>query len=167
MDNTDETINTTETNATEPSIFDSRAVEAAFQSLLNAGIEEHFGQEKHAVEGRNSGNSRNGKNKKKVRGDSGELEIETHRDRESSFEPRFIKKRQTSVGNFTDKIVSLYARGMTTREIEEHLREMYGIDVSPQFVTRATENECRPTFSNGITVRWTACIPLCMSTGYS
>lgn len=102
-------------------------------------MEEHLGYPKHAPEGKNTGNSRNGKDSKKIRGDFGELEIETPRDRDGSFEPDVIKKRQCSVGNFSDKIVSLYARGLTTREIEEHLREMYQIEVSPQFITRATE----------------------------
>ncbi len=120
--------------------FIQSLVKTAFQSLLNAEMEEHLGYDKHAPEGRNSGNSRNGKGRKKVRGDFGEVEIETPRDREASFDPQLIKKRETNIGNFADKIVSLYARGMTTREIEEHLREMYGIDVSPQFVTRATEH---------------------------
>lgn len=114
-------------------------LKSTFQTLLNAEMEEHLGYEKHAPEGRNTGNSRNGKNAKKVRGDFGEVEIETPRDRDGSFDPALIKKRQTSVGNFADKIVSLYARGMTTREIEEHLREMYQIEVSAQFITRATE----------------------------
>jgi len=110
-----------------------------FESLLEAEMEEHLGYEKHDPEGQKTGNSRNGKGSKKVRGDFGEVEIETPRDREASFEPALIKKRQSSVGNFSDKIVSLYARGLTTREIEEHLREMYQIEVSPQFITRATE----------------------------
>lgn len=114
-------------------------LKSTFQTLLDAEMEEHLGYEKHAPEGHNSGNSRNGRSAKRVRGDFGEVEIETPRDRDSSFAPALIKKRQTSVGNFTDKIVSLYARGMTTREIEEHLREMYQIEVSAQFITRATE----------------------------
>ena len=114
-------------------------LKTTFQALLNAEMEEHLGYEKHASEGHNTGNSRNGKGAKKVRGDFGEVEISTPRDRDGSFEPALIKKRQTSVGNFADKIVSLYARGMTTREIEDHLREMYQIEVSPQFITRATE----------------------------
>ena len=119
--------------------FIQSLVKTAFQSLLNAEMEEHLGYEKHAPEGRNSGNSRNGRGRKKVRGDFGEVEIETPRDREGSFEPQLIKKRETSIGKFADKIISLYSRGMTTREIEEHLREMYGIEVSAQFITRATE----------------------------
>lgn len=114
-------------------------LKSTFQTLLNAEMEEHLGYEKHAPRGENNDNARNGRGKKKVRGDFGEVEIETPRDRDASFDPALIKKRQTSVGNFSDKIVSLYARGLTTREIEDHLREMYQIEVSPQFITRATE----------------------------
>jgi len=112
---------------------------ATFQAMLDTEMEEHLGYAAKDREAKTEANSRNGKGTKKVRGDFGELEIETQRDRDGTFEPQLIKKRQKSVGDFTDKIVSLYARGMTTREIEDHLREMYDIEVSPQFVSRATE----------------------------
>jgi transposase-like protein len=112
---------------------------ATFQAMLDAEMEEHLGYGNNDREAKKTSNSRNGKGTKKVRGDFGELEIETQRDRDGTFEPQLIKKRQKSVGDFTDKIVSLYARGMTTREIEDHLREMYDIEVSPQFISRATE----------------------------
>jgi len=112
-----------------------------FQAMLETEMEEHLGyaQNDRDAKTESKSNSRNGKSTKKVRGDFGELEIETQRDRDGTFEPQLIKKRQTSVGNFTDKIISLYSRGMTTREIEDHLREMYGIEVSAQFISRATE----------------------------
>lgn len=117
--------------------FIQNLVKSAFQSLLNVEMDEHLGYEKHD---RSEGtNARNGKKSKTIRGDFGEVEIEAPRDRDGSFDPQIIKKRQTSIGNFSDKIVSLYARGMSTREIEEHLREMYGIEVSAQFISRATE----------------------------
>ena len=112
---------------------------ATFQALLDAEMEEHLGYKPGDREAKETSNARNGKGKKKVRGDFGEVELETPRDRDGTFEPKLIKKRQSSVGNFSDKIVSLYARGLTTREIEEHLREMYSIEVSPQFISRATE----------------------------
>lgn len=112
---------------------------ATFQAMLDAEMEEHLGYAANDRESKKEPNSRNGKGTKKIRGDFGELEIETQRDREGTFDPKLIKKRQRSVGDFTDKIVSLYARGMTTREIEDHLREMYEIEVSPQFISRATE----------------------------
>lgn len=117
--------------------FIQNLVKSAFQSLLNVEMDEHLGYERYD---RSEGtNARNGKKSKTIRGDFGEVEIETPRDRDGSFDPQIIKKRQTSVGNFSDKIVSLYARGMSTREIEEHLREMYGIEVSAQFISRATD----------------------------
>lgn len=109
------------------------------EAFLELEMEEHLGYAPHAAEGRGSGNSRNGATAKTVRGDFGEVAIETPRDRNGEFEPKIVAKRQTSVGNFTDIVVSLYARGMSTREIEDHVRQIYGIEVSPQFVSRATE----------------------------
>jgi transposase-like protein len=114
-------------------------VKDTLESFLELEMEEHLGYAKHDPEGRGSGNSRNGAMAKTVRGDFGEIEIETPRDRNSSFEPKVVAKRQTSVGNFSEAIVSLYARGMTTREIEQHVQEIYGVEVSSQFVSRVTE----------------------------
>lgn len=74
-----------------------------------------------------------------MRGDFGEIEIETPRDGNASFDTKIVGKRQTSVGNFSEAVVSLYARGMTTREIEQHVKEIYGVEISPQFVSRVTE----------------------------
>lgn len=109
------------------------------EALLELEMEEHLGYARYDPEGRGSGNSRNGGSSKTVRGDFGELDIETPRDRNGSFEPKIVAKRQRSVGNFSEAIVSLYARGLTTREIEQHIKEMYGVEISPQFVSRATE----------------------------
>jgi transposase-like protein len=123
---------------------DSKAVvqsliKQTLEAFLEVEMEEHLGYSRYAPEGRGSGNSRNGSIAKTVRGDFGEVEIETPRDRNGDFEPKLVGKRQTSIGNFTDTIISLYARGMTTREIEEHIKQIYGIEISPQFVSRATE----------------------------
>jgi putative transposase len=114
-------------------------VKDTLEACLELELEEHLGYAKHDPGGRGSGNSRNGAIPKTVRGDFGEIEIETPRDRNSSFEPKAVAKRQTSVGNFSEAIISLYARGMTTREIEQHVQEIYGVEVSPQFVSRVTE----------------------------
>lgn len=114
-------------------------VKQMMEALLELEMEEQLGYSKYAAEGRGSGNSRNGSTSKTVRGDFGEIQLETPRDRNGEFEPKIVAKRQTSVGNFTDMVVSLYTRGMTTREIEEHIKQIYGIDISPQFVSRATE----------------------------
>lgn len=114
-------------------------VKQTLEAFLELEMEEHLGYPRYGSQGRGSGNSRNGTSTKTVRGDFGEVEIETPRDRNGEFEPKVVAKRQTSVGNFTETVVSLYARGMTTREIEDHVKQVYGIEVSPQFVSRATE----------------------------
>lgn len=114
-------------------------VKDTIEAFLELEMEEHLGYPKHDSEGRNSGNSRNGVGSKTVRGDFGEVEIETPRDRNASFEPKVVAKRQTSVGNFSEAVISLYTRGLSTREIEQHVKEIYGIDISPQFVSRVTE----------------------------
>jgi putative transposase len=114
-------------------------VKDTLEALLALEMEEHLGYAKHDPEGRGSGNSRNGAMRKTVRGDFGEIDIETPRDRNSSFEPKIVAKRQTSVGNFGEAVMSLYARGMTTREIEQHVKEIYGVEISPQFVSRVTD----------------------------
>jgi len=124
--------------------LDSKAVvqslvKQTLEAFLELEMEEHLGYPRYAPEGRGSGNSRNGAGVKTVRGDFGELEIETPRDRNGDFEPKLVAKRQTSLGNFTETVISLYARGMSTREIEDHVKQVYGVEISPQFVSRATE----------------------------
>jgi putative transposase len=116
-----------------------KLVKDTLEAFLELELEEHLGYAKHEAEGRGSGNSRNGGTPKTVRGDFGEIGIETPRDRNSSFAPKIVAKRQTSVGNFSEAVISLYARGMTTREIEQHVKDIYGVEISPQFVSRVTE----------------------------
>ena len=118
--------------------FLQQIVRTTMQALLDAEMTEHLGYDKHHPGPESSGNSRNGYGSKKLRGDFGEVVIQTPRDRDASFQPQVVGKRQTSVGNFSGKIVSLYARGLTTREIQQHLEEIYGIDVSPEFISRIT-----------------------------
>src|SRR6185437_12172168 len=93
----------------------------------------------HDPAGYHSGNSRNGRSRKKLKGDFGEIDLETPRDRNGSFEPKIIAKNQTRFTGFDDKILSMYARGMTTREIQGHLEEIYGIEVSPQLISNVTD----------------------------
>ncbi len=114
-------------------------VKETLEAFLELEMEQHLGYPKHDPEGRGSGNSRNGSTPKTVRGDFGEVHIETPRDRNSSFAPKIVAKRQTSVGNFSEAVVSLYARGLTTREIEQHVKDIYGVEISQQFVSRVTE----------------------------
>jgi len=112
---------------------------ALLERALSAELTEHVGYEKHDPVGHNSGNSRNGTTRKSLKGDFGEFELETPRDRNGSFEPKIVTKGQTRFTGFDDKIISMYSRGMTTREIEGHLKEIYGIEVSPTLISNVTE----------------------------
>ena len=116
-----------------------RFVKAVLERAMNAELTHHLGYEKHDPAGYKSGNSRNGASSKTVKGEFGELEIEVPRDRKSSFEPQILPKHQTRFTGFDDKIISMYARGMTTREIEGHLKEIYGVEVSAALVSQVTE----------------------------
>src|SRR5215472_14644841 len=112
---------------------------AILERAMNAELTNHLGYEKHDPAGNNSGNSRNGTTAKTVKGEFGEMVVETPRDRNSSFEPQILKKHQTRFEGFDDKIISLYARGMTTRDIRSHLEEMYGVEVSPALISEVTD----------------------------
>jgi len=112
-----------------------RLVERALQGEMTA----HLGYEPHAPEGHGSGNSRNGKGTKTVQTDTGQFEIEVPRDREGSFEPQLVKKRQRRLSGFDDKVVALYARGLSTREIQAELESFYGAEVSPTLISNVTE----------------------------
>ena len=92
---------------------------------------DHLGYEKHAPAGHHRGNSRNGKSQKTLKGEFGELELETPRDRQATFDPKIVAKRQTRRTGFDDKIIPRYTRGMSAHEIQDHLEEIYGIEVSP------------------------------------
>src|SRR5580765_6197501 len=112
---------------------------ALIERALDAELTQHLGYEKHDPAGYHSGNSRNGASAKTVVGEFGEITVETPRDRNSSFEPQILKKHQTRFDGFDKKILSMYARGMTTREIQGHLQEMYGVEVSPTLVSDVTD----------------------------
>lgn len=109
------------------------------ERALQTEMTNHLGYGKHDPAGYNTGNSRNGATRKKLKGDFGEIELETPRDRNGSFEPKIIAKGQTRFTGFDDKIVSMYARGMSTRDIQAHLEEMYGVEVSPALISEVTE----------------------------
>lgn len=108
------------------------------ERALDGELTHHLGYEKHAAEGAGTGNSRNGKSRKKIRTDHGDLQIEVPRDRNGEFEPRIIGKNQTRFEGLDDKIISMYSRGMTTRDISTHLKELYGVDVSADFISQVT-----------------------------
>lgn len=112
---------------------------ALIERALSAELTEHLGYEKGDPAGRGSGNSRNGTSAKTLLTDDGTVEISVPRDRAGSFEPKLVAKGQTRFDGFDDKILSLYARGMTVREIQGHLAELYGVEVSPDLISRVTD----------------------------
>ena len=109
------------------------------ERAMQAELTEHLGYEKHSPSGKNSGNSRNGGYNKTITGEFGNLDITTPSDRNSTFEPVILPKGETRFTGFDDKIISMYARGMTTRDIQGHLQEIYGIDVSPALISQVTD----------------------------
>ena len=109
------------------------------ERALDAELTHHLGHDKHQPVGNSSGNTRNGFSRKKLKGEFGELPIEIPRDRHGTFEPQIVEKHQTHWVGFDDKILSLYARGMTVREIQAHLQEMYGAEVSPSLISSVTD----------------------------
>ncbi len=113
---------------------------ALVERAMEAELTTHLGYEKHDPVGYGSGNSRNGKSKKRLKGDFGEVEIEVPRDREASFQPQIVPKGETRFAGFDDKILSMYARGLTTREIQGHLQEIYGVEVSPTLISNVTDS---------------------------
>lgn len=110
------------------------------ERALEGEMAEHLGYERHATSGTNSGNSRNGTGSKTVLSDTGPLEIAVPRDRNGAFEPQLVEKRQRRLPGFDDKVIALYARGMTTREIQGHLKELYGTEVSPALISSVTDS---------------------------
>jgi putative transposase len=112
---------------------------ALVERALQGELTHHLGYTKHAPEGKNTGNSRNGTSSKTIKGKRGQVDIEVPRDRNGEFEPQLIKKGQTRFDGLDEKVISLYARGMTTREIQGHLEEMYGVEVSPSLISTVTD----------------------------
>ena len=109
------------------------------ERAMKAEMTEHLGYEKNAPVNKKTSNSRNGSYKKRVKGEFGNLDIVVPRDRDASFEPIILPKGQSRFTGFDDKIIALYARGMTTRDIQAHLEEMYGVEVSPTLVSQVTK----------------------------
>ena len=117
----------------------SQLVKMTVEAALGAEMEDHLGYEKHAPEGRNSGNSRNGTSSKKLKGKHGEVAIDTPRDRNGTFEPKLLGKYQTRLTDFDDQILCLYAKGMTTRQIVDAFQEMYGAEISATLISKVTD----------------------------
>jgi putative transposase len=112
---------------------------ALVERAMQAELTHHLGYEKHDPGGKGSGNSRNGTSSKTLKGDFGEVDIEVPRDRKGSFEPKIVPRHQRRFSGFDDKILSMYARGMTTREIQGHLQEIYGVEVLPSLISEVTD----------------------------
>lgn len=109
------------------------------ERALEAEMAEHLGHGKHEPVANPAGNARNGRSKKTLKGEFGELPIEIPRDRLASFEPQLVPKHQTRWAGFDNKILSLYARGMSVRDIQAHLEDMYGAEVSPTLISSVTD----------------------------
>lgn len=110
------------------------------ERMLEAEMTDHLGYEKHASEGHNNGNSRNGTSTKILKGDKGNISIDIPRDRDGGFEPKLIRKYQTRWPDFDEKIISMYGRGMTTRDIQGHIEDMYGVEISPDLISQITDS---------------------------
>ena len=117
--------------------FTQMLTKVAVEAALNGELDAHLGYEKHQKS--TSTNSRNGHTTKTLKTEDGEFQLNTPRDREGSFEPQLVKKHQIRFTSMDDKILSLYAKGMTTREIVATFKEMYGADVSPTLISKVTD----------------------------
>ena len=118
--------------------FSQMLTKITIEAALNAELDDHLGYEKHVQS--DNPNSRNGYSTKTLKTEDGQFEIDTPRDRDGSFEPQLVKKQQTRFTSMDDKIFSLYAKGMTTREIAATFKEMYGADVSASLISKVTDN---------------------------
>ena len=112
---------------------------AIIERALESELTHELGYEKHSSPSKPSGNARNGTSPKTLKTDHGDLDLSIPRDRNSDFEPQIVKKGQRRFTGFDDKIVSMYARGMTTRDIQGHLEEIYGVEVSPALISSVTD----------------------------
>ena len=117
--------------------FSQMLTKVTVEAALNAELDEHLGYEKHAQS--DTSNSRNGVSRKQLQTEDGTFELTTPRDRDGSFEPQLVGKHQRRFTSMSDKILSLYAKGMTTREIEATFLEMYGAEVSPTLISKVTD----------------------------
>lgn len=116
-----------------------RLTKKLVEGALGAEMTHHLGYEKHDSAGEGTGNSRNGVSPKTLKGDFGQVEIEVPRDRNGSFEPKIVAKHQRRFTGFDDKILSMYARGMSTREIQGHLAEIYQVEISASLISEVTD----------------------------
>ena len=116
-----------------------RLFAGTIEQMLEAEMDEHLGYEKNSAAGNNTGNSRNGYGRKTISSDYGDCEISVPRDRNGEFEPKVIQKRQTRTDEIEQKIMAMYAKGMSQRDIEDTLREIYGSEISQGLISRITD----------------------------
>jgi putative transposase len=136
----DELIATSGGSLIGPDGLVKELTKALVERMLAGEMNHHLGYEKHDPDGYGSGNSRNGKSRKTLKGEAGEMRIEVPRDRNGTFEPKLIEKHQTRFEGFDAKILSMYALGMTVRDIQGHLHDMYGVDVSAGLISEVTDS---------------------------
>jgi len=111
----------------------------AIQEMLEAELEDDLGYSRYDYKNKATTNSRNGYSKKSLKSNYGKTDIKIPRDRDGEFEPKIVKKNQTTLPSIEDQVLSMYAKGMTTRDIEKHLESLYGIDASPELISRITD----------------------------
>jgi putative transposase len=119
--------------------FLSNLFKRGVEKMLEGELTEHLGYDKHDPEGKGTGNSRNGKNRKLIKTESGEVVIEVPRDRNAEFEPLIVPKRQKVIDKIESVVISLYARGMSTRDIEQQIKDIYGVTISSSSVSNITD----------------------------
>lgn len=116
-----------------------RLLGGMIEKMLESEMDEHLGYEKHSVLGNKTGNSRNGKSSKQLISSQGPISIDVPRDRNGEFNPEVVKKRQRDISSFDDKIISMYAKGMSVRDIQNHVKDIYGAEISPTTVSNITD----------------------------
>ena len=109
------------------------------QGMLEVEMDEKIGYSKYDYQNKNTDDSRNGYSKKTVTSSLGDIELDIPRDRNGEFEPQAVKKNQTDISGIEDKVLSMYAKGMTTRDISSHLKNVYGVDASAEMISRMTD----------------------------
>ena len=117
----------------------ARLFSSTLEQMMEAELTSQLGYEKYEAKGRGSGNSRNGKYKRKVRSSSGEVEVAVPRDRKGEYQPSLLHKYETSSNELEDKIIALYAKGLSVRDIHDSLQEMYGVDISATTISAVTD----------------------------
>ena len=116
-----------------------KLISKSLEQMLESELTEQLGYDRYSPAGKNNGNSRNGKTHKTLKNDNGEIEITVPRDRNGEFDPIIVKKYERTIGPIENKIISMYAKGMTTRDIQSHIQELYVLDVSATLISNITD----------------------------